>query len=102
MGAATLEAAATLPAGATLQDSTAALPVTDWRTPDEVTLRGIMVAVGPIMGTISTNHLITGSIIMMAMLTPTMAMTTPSMCNPGQTILRPRSPLCPRCQYKES
>ena len=89
----------------------AALPVTDSRTPDEVTLRGIMVAVGPITGTVgttgitvhtSTHHMITGSMIMMAMLTPTMTMTTPSMCNPPQTILRPRSPLRPRCQYKES
>jgi hypothetical protein len=54
-GVTEVAAAATLEAAVTLPDFMVALPVTDSRTQDEVSLRGIMVAVGPIMGTVCTT-----------------------------------------------
>jgi len=66
----------------TLEDFMLALPVTDSPGADAVTLGGITEPVGPAMGTVGiTNHLITGSMIIMATFTRTMTMTTPSMCN---------------------
>ena len=44
-----------LEAAATLEDFVAALPITDSRTSDTVTLPGIMVAVRSIMGTMGTT-----------------------------------------------
>jgi hypothetical protein len=76
----------TLRGAATLEDFMEALPITDSRTSDTVTLPGIMVAVRSIMGTMGTTgitvHLIMDSIIMMAILTRTMTTTTTSMRNP--------------------
>ena len=103
--------AATLGAVATLEDFTAALPVRDSRTGDVMTLRGITVPVGPTMGTVGTtgitvhmitNHLMPGLMIIMAMLTRTMAMTTLSMCSPLRAASRPRSRPRTRSQYRES
>lgn len=74
----------------TLEGFMLALPATDSRGADAVTLGGIMEPVGTAMGTVGitgitdrsiTNHLIMGSMILMAMFTRTMTMTAPSMRN---------------------
>jgi hypothetical protein len=84
-----LEVAATsrevviLEGAAAMEEFMVALPVTDSRRADAVTLRGIMEAVGPTMGTVTTGitvHFMTGSMIIMDIITPTMTMTIPSMC----------------------